>query len=65
MNKLDQGSYTVGPYSFVFENHETGEIWGERVVGLTPTVNGNGMVLLSGDQAIELAAKLMMAADKC
>ena len=65
MNRLDQGSCTVLPYSSVFENHETGEIWGERVVGLTPTVNENGMILLSGDEAIALAAKLMMAAEQC
>ena len=65
MNKLDQGSCIVLPYSFVFENHETGDMWGERVVGLTPTVNGNGMILLSADEAIALAANLMLAADKC
>ena len=65
MNKLDQGSYTVGPFSFISENIETGDIGGDIVVALTITPNFDGRLLLHADEAIELAADLMLAADKC
>ncbi len=65
MNKLETGSYTVGPFSFITENVETGDIGGDIVVALTVTPNFDGRLLLHADEAIELAANLMVAADKC
>ncbi len=65
MNKIDQGSYTVGPFSFITENLKTGELGGDIVVALTVTPNFEGKLLLHADEALGLAADLMLAADKC